>query len=450
MIYDSAQGNITIAVAGDSMITRPMRHFKEERSFIELVRVLRGAHASVVNLEMLCHEYEMSWEGKDTVSFQVSDPANLRELKWMGFNAVTTANNHSYDYSEKGFLTTLEHCKAYKLPQAGGGRDLDHARAPAYLDTAGGRVALMSATTTYSSDSPAGLGRPDFQGKPGVNALRHDSVRHVPREVFDALRKANGGLGYREQEEAARRFHPVNQEEYDREAEVRFLGAKFRLAEEYATLTSCNKADLAGIGNWIRGAKKASDWPVYGVHCHESGESGEYHGASRLAPPSFLEEFAHFSIDQGCSLFFAHGPHFLRGIEIYKNRPIFYSLGNFIFQNETVQWVPEPAYRGLKLGHENNPGDWGLARSGGGKYSFAADPVFYRSAVALCRYVNGDLKEIRLHPIDLGFQQPMSQRGRPVMAHGPVAQQVLRWLQEVSKPYGTEITIEDDVGVIRL
>ena len=66
-------------------------------------------------------------------------------------------------------------------------------------------------------------------------------------------------------------------------------------------------------------------------------------------PASFPEEFAHFSIDQGCSLFFAHGPHFLRGIEIYKNRPIFYSLGNFIFQNETVQWVPEPVYRGLNL-----------------------------------------------------------------------------------------------------
>ena len=93
-------------------------------------------------------------------------------------------------------------------------------------------------------------------------------------------------------------------------------------------------------------------------------------------------------------------------------------MGNFIFQNETVQWVPEPVYRGLNLGDEHNPGDWGLARSGGGQFGFAADPVFYRSVVALCDYVNGELKEIRLHPIDLGFQQPMSQRGRPVMAYG--------------------------------
>ncbi len=76
MIYDSAQGNITIAVAGDSMITRPMSMFKEKR-FLKLVDLLRSADASVVNLEMLFHDYEMSWENKETVSFQVSDPANL-------------------------------------------------------------------------------------------------------------------------------------------------------------------------------------------------------------------------------------------------------------------------------------------------------------------------------------------------------------------------------------
>ena len=449
MIYESAQGNMTIAVAGDSMITRPMSMFRE-KDFLALVELLKSADASVVNLEMLFHEYEMSWENKDTVSFQVSNPSNVKELQWMGFDVVTTANNHSYDYSEAGFMKTLEHCKKRGLLQAGGGKDLDAARAPAYLDTARGRVAVMSATTTYSHDSPAGLGRPEFPGKPGVNALRHNSVHDVTKGVFDALHTANHELGFNEREEVGRNFQPINIDEYDPRSEVRFMGGKFRLAEEYGITTSCNRDDLTGIGNWIRGAKKASDWPIYGVHCHESGESGEYHGGSRLAPPRFLEEFAHFSIDQGCSLFFAHGPHFLRGIEIYKNRPIFYSLGNFIFQNETVQWVPEPVYRGLNLGYEHNPGDWGLARSGGGKFGFAADPVFYRSAVALCEYASGELKEIRLHPIDLGFQQPMSQRGRPVLAYGPVAQQVLRWLQEVSKPYGTEISIEGDVGVIRL
>ena len=54
MIYESAQGNMTIAVAGDSMITRPMSMFRE-KEFLALVELLKSADASVVNLEMLFH-----------------------------------------------------------------------------------------------------------------------------------------------------------------------------------------------------------------------------------------------------------------------------------------------------------------------------------------------------------------------------------------------------------
>ena len=130
----------------------------------------------------------------------------------------------------------------------------------------------------------------------------------------------------------------------DHATEVEFLENKFLLGEEFARITSADQGDMTGIGNWIRGAQKQADWTIYGVHCHESGEEGEFHGSTRVSPPQFLEEFARWTIDQGCALFAGHGPHFLRGIEIYKNRPIFYSLGNFIFQNESVS---APSRRGL-------------------------------------------------------------------------------------------------------
>ncbi len=55
-----------------------------------------------------------------------------------------------------------------------------------------------------------------------------------------------------------------------------------------------------------------------------------------------------------------------------------------------------------------------------------------------------------LYPIDMGYSRPISQRGRPVLAEGQIAQEILRWLQDVSKPYGTEISIEGNVGVIRM
>ena len=112
---------------------------------------------------------------------------------------------------------------------------------------------------------------------------------------------------------------------------MRFLEREFRLAEAFKIETAVNKDDLEGIGHWIRGAKKQADWLVYGVHCHESGSTGEFHGGSRTSPPDFLVQFAHWAIDQGCDLFAGHGPHFMRGIEIYKGSTHFLQPGEFYF-----------------------------------------------------------------------------------------------------------------------
>mgnify|MGYP000666324682 FL=1 len=70
--------------------------------------------------------------------------------------------------------------------------------------------------------------------------------------------------------------------------------------------------------------------------------------------------------------------------------------------------------------------------------------------MAVCNYSRGNLKEVLLYPIDMGYGRPMPQRGRPVLAEGHIAQQTLTWLQDVSKPFDTEITISDGVGVIRV
>ena len=449
MIYHAERGEIAIAVGGDAMITRRMKAFQEP-GFLKLIDILRKADVSVVNLEMLFHDYESSWQWSGA-TYTRSDPHNLDELKWMGIDAVTTANNHSFDFSEGGFLSTLRHCKEIDLPTAGGGRDIDEARSPTYVDSAGGRVAVMSATSTFSEQSRAGPGRPDFPGRPGVNALRHDVLHHVERDVFEALHKANRELGYDDVAHATQRFgFRGNGDAVDHSTEVEFLQNRFVLAEEFARRTSANNSDMMGIGNWIRGAQKQADWTIYGVHCHESGQTGEFHGATRLSPPDFLVDFAHWTIDQGCTLFAGHGPHFLRGIEIYKNRPIFYSLGNFIFQNESVLRLPDEAYRRFGLGYDQTPGDYLDTRSGGGTRAFAGDPVFWQSAVAVCNYAGGELKEVVLHPIDMGYGRPIPQRGRPVLAEGDMARNILKWLQDVSKPYGTEIAIEGDVGYIRL
>ena len=46
-------------------------------------------------------------------------------------------------------------------------------------------------------------------------------------------------------------------------------------------------------------------------------------------------EFSHMLIDSGADVILGHHPHQLQAIEIYKNKPIAYSMGNFIFdQND--------------------------------------------------------------------------------------------------------------------
>jgi type I restriction enzyme M protein len=134
----------------------------------------------------------------------------------------------------------------------------------------------------------------------------------VTQDVFDALHKANRELGLEAHADALAQFEFTGHSKLlDKRTVMRFLEREFRLAESFKIETAVNKDDLNGIGHWIRGAKKQADWLVYGVHCHESGATGEFHGGSRTSSPDFLVEFTHWAIDQGCDLFAGHGPHFM-------------------------------------------------------------------------------------------------------------------------------------------
>ncbi len=57
------------------------------------------------------------------------------------------------------------------------------------------------------------------------------------------------------------------------------------------------------------------------------------------------QEFAHKLIDGGVDAIVGSHPHVVQGIELYKNKPIFYSLGNFIFD----QYFSKEVQEGLTL-----------------------------------------------------------------------------------------------------
>ena len=441
MLYESEAGNLTVVASGDTMITRKLSVFKEERS-TALWEIFRRADVGFTNLEMLIHEYEHS-PGVAGGTFTASEPRNLEELKWAGINMVSLANNHHYDYGEGGVLTNLANVRGAGLACAGTGRNLSEARAPGYLDTPNGRVALISTSSTFADAGRATDQRPDLNGSPGLNPLRFNTTHTVDRPAFDELHRISEGLGLEEEKARRRSFGFEGGAAPDSESEFDFRGNKFSLGEEFRIETAPNESDVNGNLKWLRDARRMSDWVIVSIHSHEYGRNQE-------DPPDFLRNFARACIDEGADAFIGHGPHFDKGIEIYNGRPILYSLGNFIFQNDTVTWQPAHNYDMQKLDLYATPADFYDARTANDTRGFPADPVYWESVVAECEYTSGVLSGLKLYPIDLGFGRPRSQRGRPLLAEGEVAQRMLERMQRMSEPFGTVMAIEEGVGVVRI
>ena len=340
-------------------------------------------------------------------------------------------------------LTNLEHLRHSDLVYAGTGRNLSEARAPAYLDTANGRVALISASSTFSEAGRALDQRPDIRGRPGLNPLRFSTTHIIDRPAFDAMRRVNTKLGLEAQRNALRNFRHPGAIPEDTDSRFVFMDKVFALGEEFKVSTELNRRDLNDNLKWVQDARRMADWVMVSVHCHESGDH-------RDEPPQFLVDFAHACIDEGADVFIGHGPHITRGIEIYKDRPIFYSLGNFIFQNDTVRWQPSYNYETVHLDAEATPADFYDARSDHDKRGFPADALYWESVVARCEFKRESLSGITLHPIDLGHAQKRSQRGRPILANSGVSRRALDRVKRLSRPLGTDIRIERGIGKVRL
>ena len=65
--------------------------------------------------------------------------------------------------------------------------------------------------------------------------------------------------------------------------------------------------------------------------------------AERLAPNVWLKRWVRADIDAGADIVVMHGAPLLHGVEFYRGRPIFYDLGNFIYNvPPTLTYIHEP------------------------------------------------------------------------------------------------------------
>jgi poly-gamma-glutamate capsule biosynthesis protein CapA/YwtB (metallophosphatase superfamily) len=453
MIYAAEIGNFTIALAGDTMLTRKLMPFNEER-FLALREILRGADAAFANLEGTVHTWNEGTPGITQGTFMTTDPKLLEDLKWFGINMVSCANNHAFDYGEGGVLANIRHLDDAGLVHAGTGKNLAEARAPGYLDTPNGRVALVAATATFRSWNQAGEQRPDLRGRPGINPLGFQTTYCIDAPAFGQLKRMSRELGFDKGTERARKHFYSDKEIPDAKSlELSLLGNRYIAGEGFSITTQANERDLQENLRWIREARRQADWVVVSVHCHEFGGASLLTASSRAdleETAEFVTRFAHQAIDEGADVFVGHGSHFPMGVEIYQGKPIFYSVGNFVFQNETVGFFPADAYERFDLDLKATPSDFLDARTNGGKKGHPSDPAYWENMFAVCGFEARKLKEIRIYPIDQGFGRPRPQRGRPVLAEGEVAKRVIERVVRLSQRYGTSIHARDGVGVIEL
>lgn len=429
--------SISVIATGDSFITQRLPHNDAGCQMIKAE--LEKADARFTNFEMLLHDFEVSPSAVSGGTWAAARPQVLEDLQWLGFNLYAWANNHTLDWGHDGLLTTLRHFEKADCVHAGVGRDLAEAGQPKYLDTPRGRVALIGVASSAQDWHRAGARRPDVMGRPGLNLLRFQAVHKVNQEDFDRLKQIVS------QTEVNARREQREKDGFVKPEEGGLLVGTIRFeVGEPGTETTVHKQDAERIVKSIKEAARQADVVLVSHHVHEMK------GTAKNQPPDFMRQFAHLCIDSGAHAVLGHGPHILRGIEIYQNRPICYSLGNFIFQNNSVERQPAEFYDTYGLGPGNTPSDAFDARSANGNRGLGIDPKVFESVMVAFTVEDDKIRQVELIPVSLGFNYAISRKGRPYPARSEDAKRILSELAALSAPFGTVISVENDRGVISI
>ena len=420
-----SKGPVTLALTGDSIITQRISPFKEPE-FTGVMDLVRGADAAFTNLETLFHVYEAPPAHESGGTWMRTDPPILKDLVWAGFDLVSRANNHAGDFGALGAQITSRYVREAGLVEAGVGNSLREAREAKFLETPRGRIALISAASTFTPSSRAGNTRGDMPARPGLSPLRFTTTYIVTPERLADLKRVAAELSG----QAAPAGDTLN-----------FGGRRYVSGPVPGQRTEPNKQDLEEIARVVRSAATLSDLVIVSLHCHEGG-------VNRSVPADFIPIFARAMIDAGADVFVGHGPHVLRGVEIYKGKPILYSLANFIFQNETLLRMPADSYEEYSLGDAAQAADYLDARYDKDRRSFPAEREYWDSVVATSKWEGRKLVELQLHPITLGYQTSRADRGRPRLAAGADAARILEMMTTRSKAFGATVVVRGGVGIV--
>lgn len=282
-----------------------------------------------------------------------SDPERIEDVVGLGIDAVTLANNHMMDYGPDALMDTIAACERVDLPTAGAGIDLAAALNALVMEVDGTKVGLLSVAATLPMESEAG------PGKPGIAPIHVEFALEIDSNL---LVEQPGTMPI------VRSW--ANAEEQD------------RLCSTITELKS--RVDVVIV---------AIHWgvPAYWL--------SPYQGL--LA--SYQQPLGRALVDAGADVICGHHSHSLHPIEIYRGKPIFYSLGNFIFEQPRDFMQPESIIASVTPG---NP------------FRIDMTPLW------------------------------LDQEGFPQLATASRADDVLAKLEHLSAPFGTRMQRRDDRACI--
>ena len=312
----------------------------------------------------------------------------LDALQTLGFNLLSLSNNHAYDLKELGIDNTLREVERRRIVHAGIGATLAEAAAPSYLHVGNVTVALVASASGLIA--PGGAARADGRGVNELRVMAGSVVNEASADLPDAPRNAP------------------------------------------------NPEDAARILRAIRDAKARADLVVVYQHNHVFGNRSfntifAEGLAERLEPNAWLRDWTHAEVEAGADVVVMHGAPLLHGVEIFRGKPIFYCLGNFIYNVPPAVW-------------------------------YISEPMSWESVVAHLEFKDQTLRSVTLRPIALNYvgkgeadvqsqytsNEFLHTRGLPSAATGAQARYILERLRDYSNVFGTRIVIDGAAASIEL
>lgn len=151
-----------ILIAGDFCPRNRTEFLINERCFSTVVgeaaSVIKDVDYSIVNFETCVATAKDAPIAKYGPNLKTTVKA-VECVKWAGFDCVTLANNHTYDYGDGALVNTINYLKNNGLDLVGGGKNLEQASATLYKTIAGKKIAFINCCEhefSIATDTQAG------------------------------------------------------------------------------------------------------------------------------------------------------------------------------------------------------------------------------------------------------------------------------------------------------